>query len=351
MLLSNPLKVKEIAGIINGDVLGNPDQLIKSINRIEEATAGELTFCSSKQFVELIFSSESDCIIINRNYRDELGISELPQGKNFILTVNAYTSLVVLLNYLQNLKPVKSSFIHTSSFAGEGTVISESAYVGINCVLGDNCFIGNGVILHNNVVLYNNVIIGSNTEIHANVVIAEDTIIGENCIIYPGAVIGSDGFGYLENPDGSYTKIPQLGNVVIGNNVEVGANTTIDRALIGSTIIEDGVKLDNLVHIAHNVRVGENTAMAAQTGVSGSTKVGKRNRFGGQVGLSGHIETADDVTIYAQSGVAKSIPNKGIYFGTPIKERLKAFKIEAVINQLPEIARELSEIKKKLTIG
>lgn len=342
------MKVSELAGIIKGEVLGSGDLLISKINRIEDVCAGELTFCSSKEYAHLLKDSPAGCIIISKNYKTELGLELLPEGKNYIIAENAYAGLLALLYYFESKKEKKASFIHPTAILGDGTKVHGTAYIGPYCVIGKGCIIEEGTVLNECIVIGDNVHIGRNSQIHANVSLAEGTVIGENCVIHPGAVIGSDGFGFTENPDGSYTKIPQLGNVIVGNNVEIGANTTIDRAVIGSTIIEDGVKLDNLVHIGHNVKVGANSAMAAQTGISGSTRVGLRNRFGGQVGLSGHIETADDVTILAQSGVAKSIPARGIYFGSPTKERLKAFKIEAIINQLPDLAKDIHELKKKL---
>ena len=174
----------------------------------------------------------------------------------------------------------------------------------------------------------------------------DNTIIGKNCLIQPGAVIGADGFGFIENPNGKYEKIPQIGNVIIGDNVEIGANTTIDCALLDSTIIKDGVKIDNLVHIAHNCIINEDTAMAAQAGIAGSTTIGKRNRIGGQVGLAGHISTEDDVILTAQSGVSKSITEKGVYFGSPAKERTQAFKIEANLRRLPDLAIDVDLLKK-----
>jgi UDP-3-O-[3-hydroxymyristoyl] glucosamine N-acyltransferase len=194
--------------------------------------------------------------------------------------------------------------------------------------------------------MYDDNVIGENTIINSNVTLYNSVHIGNNCIIHAGAVIGSDGFGYIEDKtDGSYDKVPQLGNVVIEDYVEIGANSTIDCALIGSTIIRRGTKIDNLVHIAHNCEIGENTGIAAQAGVSGSVTSGKRNRFGGQVGIAGHLEIPDDVTILAQSGVSKSIPKSGIYFGSPIKEHLKAFKIEAVLRKLPELASDVNKLR------
>ncbi len=348
MYFEKSLTASDIAVVIDGEVLGNKDLKITNINNIEDAGEDCLTFCGSRQYVKYLLTTPAPCVIINRNYRQDFALEELPQGKTYILTDNAYKGFVQLLMYFNSLKPAHSPGIDKTARVGANSIIAPSAHIGPNCTVGNNCLIEDGVVLKANVVLYDNVKVGRNTLMHANVVCAEGVVVGEHCTIHPGAVIGSDGFGFVENPDGSYTKIPQLGNAVVGNNVELGANTTIDRAVVGSTIIEDGVILDNLVHIAHNVKVGRNTAMAAQTGISGSTKVGKRNRFGGQVGLAGHIETADDVVILAQSGVPKSVPEKGIYFGSPLKDRMKAFKIEAVINNLPEIYKDLAEMKKKL---
>jgi UDP-3-O-[3-hydroxymyristoyl] glucosamine N-acyltransferase len=256
----------------------------------------------------------------------------------------------VQLIFLAN-EPEQNTFeIHPSAVIEQGAFVSAKASIGANCYIGKNVSIDEGVIIKSNCSIQQNVKIGKNTLIHSNVVIYKDCEIGDNCIIHSGVVIGADGFGYIENSDGSYSKIPKIGNVVIGNNVEIGANTTIDRSLIGSTYISDGVKLDNLIQIGHNVEVGENSVMAAQVGVSGSAKIGKRNRFGGQVGIAGHLEIADDVIIMAQSGVAKSVTQKGMYFGSPIKDRITAFKIEAVIPQLPQIYKDINLIKKKLDI-
>ncbi|MFY8160745.1 MAG: UDP-3-O-(3-hydroxymyristoyl)glucosamine N-acyltransferase, partial [Candidatus Kapaibacteriota bacterium] len=191
------------------------------------------------------------------------------------------------------------------------------------------------------------VFIGKNTIIYPNVTIMNGTIIGDNCIIHPGAVIGSDGFGYYEE-GGKYIKIPQIGNVVIEDNVEIGANTTIDRSFIGSTIIKCGVKIDNLVQIGHNCVIGENSAMASQVGIAGTVTIGKNVRLGGQVGLAGHLKIADNVTIIAQSGVSKTILESGTYFGSPIKEATKAFKIEATLRNLPDLAKEVSNLKKEV---
>lgn len=333
----------EIARITGGNLVGRNDIAINSFNRIEVAGQGELTFVASEKYLQYLDNSEVSCVIIHEKL-------PLPQAENraYIQSPDPYRAIVQLLEYVAEHKPKKQPAIHKSAVVSDTAVISESAFIGAMSYIGDGTAIGNNVEIHPGAKIAENCKIGDNTIIYPNAVVYADCIIGNRCIIHAGAVIGSDGFGNIENSDGSYRKIPQLGNVIIGDDVEIGANTTIDCALIGSTVIESGVKLDNQIHIGHNCQIGENTAMAAQVGISGSVKIGKRNRLGGQAGLAGHIDTADDVTLLAKSGVAKSIEKKGIYFGSPIKDRLRAFKIEAVINQLPELSRDVADLKRKL---
>lgn len=334
--------IREIAQILGGKIVGNPEKTISAISRIEDAEGSDITFIADAKYLHFLTESAAGCYLVPTN----LDVSEY-FDKNFIMVEDSRKSLNYMLNMIASAHRQKfSSYIHPSASIGENCIIAKSAYIGANVSIGDNCVIEENVILRPGVVLYNFVKIGKNSTLHANSVCYDEIEIGENCIVHAGAVIGADGFGFEEQKDGSWIKIPQLGNVRIGDNVEIGANTAIDRALLGSTVVENGVKLDNLIHIAHNVTVGENTAMASQVGVAGSTKIGKRNRFGGQAGIAGHIETADDVILLARSGVGKSIPEKGFYFGAPARERMKAFKIEAVINNLPELKRDVDKLKK-----
>lgn len=335
--------VAEVAKLVGGDLVGNPDTKIIGLNRIDEVKKGELTFYTDKKFEQYLTNIKASCIIVPKDF--DVDVSE---EICLIKVEKPYHAIVRLLKYLESLLPKQNSFIHPTAVIDESANVSKTVFIGPYCVIGENSKVGENVILHSNVCLYNNVEIGDDSYLHSGVICCNDTKIGKRCIIQPGAVIGSDGFGYLENKDGSYEKIPQLGNVVIGDDVEIGANTSIDRAIIGSTIISNGVKIDNLCQIGHNVKVGENSAMAGQVGLAGSCTVGKRNRLGGQVGLAGHLETADDVVVLAQSGVAKSIEKKGIYFGSPSKERLHAFKIEAAINSLPELIRKVEQLNRKL---
>ena len=338
-------KVQEIAQLIEAEVIGNQEFIISGLNRIENAKSGELTFFYNDKYRKYLETTNASVIIVPAN------CDYLPKENQTLLRVSEpYQKFVQILIWLNNQKARKSSFIHHSAVIGNSCEIDETAYIGANCVIGNNCKIGKNTVLHSNISIYDNSKIGDNCTIHSNATIYEDTEIGNNCVIHSGVALGSDGFGFFENKDGSYTKIPQLGNVVLENDIEIGANTTIDRALVGSTIIRNGVKLDNQIQIAHNCEIGENSAMAAQVGVSGSVKVGKRNRFGGQSGISGHIEIADDVVLLAKSGVPKSIEKGGLYFGSPIREKMQAFRIEAVIHNLPDLAKDVKLIKKKLEI-
>ncbi len=339
------LNIIETADLIGAEIIGNKELKISGLNRIENAQSGELTFFYNEKYKKYLEITNASVIIVPAN------CEYIPNENQALLRVDEpYQKFVQLLIWLNNRKPHKQKFVHSTAVIGNNCQIDESVYIGAYCVIGDNCKIGKNSYLHSNISIYDNTEIGENCKINANVTIYEDTIIGNNCVIHSGVVLGSDGFGYLENKDGSYTKIPQLGNVILENDVEIGANTTIDRALVGNTILRKGVKLDNQIQIAHNCEIGEHSAMAAQVGISGSVKVGKRNRFGGQTGISGHIEIADDVILFAKSGVPKSIEKSGLYFGSPIREKMQAFRIEAVIHNLPELAKDVKLIKKKLEI-
>lgn len=344
MALYFSLSPEEIAKIVNGKLIGNCEERIVRFNRIEHAQKGDITFIAEEKYSYLLEQSNFSCILLP----EKLNINNIKENVSYIFVQNPYQEFLNLIHYVIKLQPEKKSEIHPTAVIGNNCKIGENVNIGAYCVIGDNVEIGDNCFIYPNVTICENVKIGYNTIIYPNVTCCSDSVIGDNCIIHPGAVIGSDGFGNIENADGSYTKIPQVGNVVIGNNVEIGANTTIDRAFIGSTIIGDGVRLDNLIHIAHNCEIGENTAMAAQVGLAGSVKVGKRNRFGGQVGIAGHLEITDDVILFAKAGVMKSIKEKGIYVGAPIRERMHFFKIEACLNKLPDMLYQFEKIKKIL---
>ncbi len=336
------LNCQQIANITEGKIKGNDSIIIDNFNRIEYAEQNELTFYSDSKYEKHLINSNAGCILVDDNFKLE------PKDNQCIIFVpNAYYAFIKVLQFVSQNQPKVEGFIHPTAVIDKTSTIGKNCYIGPYSIIGKFSTIGDNSIIKSLVSIGDNVSIGNDTIIYSNVVCYDEINIGNNCIIHSGTIIGSDGFGFIENDDGSYMKIPQLGNVIIGDNVEIGSNTTIDSAISGSTVIQSGVKIDNLVHIAHNVIIGENSALTAQVGIAGSTKIGKRNRFGGQVGLIGHITTTDDVIIAAQSGVSKSITQKGIYFGSPIKEKMKAFRLEAILRNLPEIYDDLLKLIKE----
>jgi len=334
------LTIEKIADILKGKSIGNSKINITGVNNIEFASVGELTFISDNKYLDALQKTKASCVLVPTNLEQY----HLPDS-NFIVVNNPYAAFAAFLMFIAENYVKLEPVIHDSVIVGKASSLGNNIRIGAGTIIGENCQIGEDTIIYPNVTIYDNVKIDSGAVIHSNVVICSDSIIGKNVLILPGAVIGSEGFGFVDNSDASFKRIPQLGNVVIRDNVEIGANTTIDRAMVGSTIIDNGVKLDNLIQIAHNVRIGENTAIAAQTGVSGSTIIGKRTRIGGQVGIAGHIKLADDIILLAQSGITKPIIEKGTYFGTPAKNRMTAFKIQAILNNLPELLKEINHLK------
>lgn len=340
----------KFAALVDGSLLGNGDVIITGVGKIEEAQIGEITFLGNPKYERFLESTNASCIIVPSDFQ-----SIIPLTAEIISVKEPYQAFLQAMKIFWSAK-IYAPIQHESAIIHPSAQIADTAHIGAGVVIGENCIIGENASILPNVVLYNNVKIGAYSVIHANSVCYDDTIIGERCLIHSGAVIGADGFGFVEHKDGSFEKLPQIGNVVIGNDVEIGANTTIDCAAMGSTIIENGVKIDNLIQIGHNSVIGENTGIAAQAGISGSTKIGKRNRIGGQVGTVGHIAIADDVTVVAQSGVSKSIPEKGRYFGSPAQPFRAAIREEMALRQVPDLLsdfralkKEVEELKKKLT--
>lgn len=334
--------VAELAQRVNGVVAGDSSCRILGLGSIEDAGVGEITFLANDAYIKFLAITHASCVLVGVENAAHV------RSASHIIVEDPYLAFVHVMQAFFPPKAMDPSTRSSSATIALSASVDASASIGPGCVVGEECVLGRDVQLVANVVLYPGTIVGAGTVIHANVTCYDSTTIGERCIIHAGAVVGSDGFGFLENPDKSFIKIPQVGCVHIGDDVEIGANTTIDRAAVGATVVENGVKLDNLVHIAHGVHIGEHTAIAAQTGVSGSTRLGRRNRLAGQVGVVGHIATADDVVVYAQSGVGKNVTQKGIYFGSPIKEHLTALRIEASIRQLPTALQELRDIQRQL---
>src|ERR1700761_2651636 len=296
---------QDIGFMLNGTVEGDPSVTVNRLAKIEEASAGSLSFLANPKYEQYLYSTDASVVIVNNDF-----IPSGPVRATLLKVENAYSAFTVLLEKYNTLKLNKTG-VEQPSF------VHSSAQVGDNCYIGAFSYIGSGVKLGNNCKIYphtyiaDNVTVGDNVTLFPGVIIYFDCAIGDNVIIHSGAIIGSDGFGFAPNADGTYNKISQIGNVIIEDDVEVGANTTIDRATLGSTIIRKGVKLDNLIQIAHNAEIGANTVVAAQTGISGSSKVGENCIIGGQVGIVGHISIAKGSQVQAKSGISRSIDVEG----------------------------------------
>ncbi len=331
----------QIAQIIGGTVDGNADVAVSSFGKIEEAKSGQLAFLANPKYEEYLYSTEADIIIVN-----EAQVLKETLKSTLIRVPDAYSAFALLLRQYQRLQDQQMVgiqepvYIHATAKKGENIFVGAFAYIGENVVIGD------GVKIYPNAYIGNNVIIGEKSVIHPGVKIYHDCIIGSRVVIHAGTVIGGDGFGFAPQPDGSFKKIPQMGNVIIEDYVEIGSNSTIDRATMGSTVIKAGAKLDNLLQIAHNVEIGNNTVIAAQSGVSGSTKIGNNVMIGGQVGIVGHLLIADGSKINAQSGVSKSMKTPGqVVTGSPAHDFTAALRSQALLRKLPELEKRIKELE------
>jgi UDP-3-O-[3-hydroxymyristoyl] glucosamine N-acyltransferase len=330
----------QIAQIISGTIDGNPNTTVSSFGKIEEAKAGQLAFLANPKYEDYLYSTQADIVIIN-----ESQVIKTPLTATLIKVPDAYSAFALLLRQYQRIvaeqmvgiqEPV---YIHASANKGNNVFIGAFAYIGENVIIGDE------VKIYPNAYIGNNVQIGKGSVIHPGVKIYHDCIIGQKVIIHAGTVVGSDGFGFAPQADGSFKKVPQMGNVIIEDQVEIGSNTTIDRATIGSTVIKAGAKIDNLVQIAHNVDVGNNTVIAALSGISGSTKIGSNVMIGGQAGIAGHLSIGDGAKINAQSGVGKNLKEGQSVTGSPSYDYNKAIRSQAMARNLPEIEQRLRELE------
>jgi len=333
---------EQIATVLNGTIEGDSSVVVNNFSRIEEGKQGTLTFLANPKYTHYIYTTEASIVLVNNDFK-----AEHPIKATLIRCFNAYAALAVLLDMVEKSKSQKAG-IEPMSYIADSAILGEQVYVGAFAYIADNVKIGAGTQIYPQTYVGENVTIGQNTIIYPGAKIYQGCIIGDNCIIQAGAVIGSDGFGFAPQSDGTYKKIPQVGIVIIEDNVEIGANTTIDRAVMDATIIHKGVKLDNLIQIAHNVEVGENTAMAAQVGVSGSTKIGKQCMFGGQVGLGGHITIGDNANIGAQSGIISNIEPNAKILGSPAIPVKDFFRSSVVFPKLPEIYRQLAQLQREI---
>lgn len=332
---------QQIAGFLNGVIEGDPDVKVSNFSKIEEGKPGTLTFLANLKYAHHIYNTEASIVLVNNDFKPEQ-----PVMATLIKVPNAYSALAILLNMVEQSKTKKTgidatAFIAASATLGEDCYVGNFAYIGENVKMGRNCSIYPQAYVGDNVTL------GDNCTLYPHVTIYENSQIGNNCILHAGSVIGADGFGFA--PEGEkYKKIPQLGNVIIEDDVEIGANTTIDRAVMDSTIIRKGVKLDNLVQIAHNVEIGENTVMAAQVGIAGSVKVGKHCMFGGQVGLAGHIHVTDNVVFGAQAGVISDIKEPMTLLGAPAINAKNFMRSSAIFNRLPDMYRTMGQLQREI---
>lgn len=334
---------QQIADFLKGEIVGNKDVMVNNFSKIEEGKRGTLTFLANPKYTHYIYETKADIVLVNRSFEPEHKVEA-----TMIKVDDAYQAIGQLLTLVDKYKPQKVGISEKADIAASAT-LGNDVFVGAFVTIGENCTIGNNVKIYPNTQIDDNVSIGEGSIIYANVSIYHNCVLGKNNIIHSGAVIGADGFGFAPDEQGHYSKIPQIGNVVLGNDVEIGANTTIDRATMGSTIISDGVKIDNLVQIAHNVEVGANTAIAAQTGIAGSTKVGRRCVFGGQVGITGHVTIADGTTLGAQTGVPGSIkePNK-VWIGSPMLQVDTFRRSSVIIRKLPELVQKINALEREL---
>lgn len=335
---------QQIAALLQGEVEGNPNAEVKTFTKIEEGFPGALSFLANLKYEEHIYNCQSSAVIVGKDFKAQKEITT-----TLIRVPDAYGAFATLLQKYEEMKPRKTGR-ENPIFIGEGLTIGESEFIGAFVRIGNNVKIGKNVSIYPNVVIGDHVQIGDNATIYSNATIYDGCKLGNNVTIHSSTVIGSDGFGFAPNSENQYSKIPQIGNVVIEDRVEIGANCSIDRATMGSTVIKKGVKLDNFIQVAHNVEIGENTVIAAQSGIAGSTKIGKNCMIGGQVGIVGHLTIADGVKIAAQSGIGKTIKQENsIWQGSPAFE-VGAYQRSLVgFRNLPEIQEKINNLEKEIS--
>jgi UDP-3-O-[3-hydroxymyristoyl] glucosamine N-acyltransferase len=332
-----------IAGFLKGEIDGNPDIKVNTIAKIEEGQPGALSFLANPKYEHYIYETKSSIVLVNKGFVPSAKINA-----TLIRVENSYEAFASLLRLVDQARPRKKG-IHSTAVIEASAKIGSDVFIGACAYIGENCVISDGCSVYPQVYVGDNTTVGKNCTLNPGVKIYHDCILGEGCIIHAGSVIGSDGFGFAPQSDNEYMKIPQLGNVILEDNVEIGANVTIDRATMGSTIIHKGVKLDNLIQIGHNVEIGENSVMAAQTGISGSTKVGKNCMFGGQVGLAGHIKIANGTKIGAQGGILGDVREENTaIIGSPAIEIRQFMKSSIIFKKLPEMKIKLDSLEKEV---
>ncbi|HEA29613.1 MAG TPA: UDP-3-O-(3-hydroxymyristoyl)glucosamine N-acyltransferase [Leeuwenhoekiella sp.] len=331
----------QIAGILEGDVEGDTEAQVSKLSKIEEGTKGSLTFLANPKYTSYIYTTKATITIVDRSFKAEQDIST-----TLIRVDDAYKSFSQLLEYYNKIKLSKEG-VEQPVFIAHSAKYGEDIYLGAFSYLGENVQIGKNVKIYPNVYIGDNVIIGDDCVIFSGAKIYSESVLGNSVYVHSGAILGADGFGYRPEENGEFVKVPQIGNVIIEDHVDVGAGTTIDRATLGSTIIRKGVKLDNQIQIAHNVEVGEHTAIAAQTGIAGSTKIGKNCIIGGQVGIAGHLKIGDRVKIQAQSGIGRNVKDDEVLQGSPAFSYSDWNKSYVHFKNLPKIVQELNNLSKE----
>ncbi len=339
-------KATDIAAFLNGEIVGNGDVRVSNVSKIEEGKPGTLAFLANTKYENFIYTTKASAVLVNKDFTPKEDIEA-----TLIKVDDAYEAFASLLDLYVQSKADSKQGIEQPSYISDNTNIGDDLYLGAFAYIGKNAKIGNNVKIFPQAYIGDNATVGDNCIIYAGAKIYDDCIIGKRCIIHAGAVVGSDGFGFAPQKDGSYKKIHQIGNTVLEDDVEIGANTTIDCGTMGATIIRKGVKLDNLIQIAHNVEVGEHTVMAAHTGISGSTKVGKNCMFGGQVGVAGHLTIGNNVLVGAQAGINSSVKDNEKLLGSPAIDIRKALRAYGLIKDLPEIRKDVIQIKKEMNAG
>jgi len=334
-------KAKDIAALLNGVVEGDPEVAVNNVSKIEEGKPGTLAFLANPKYEHYIYTTRASIVLVNKTFEPAREFS-----CTLIRVESAYDAIATLLQLYENMRP-KPHGIEQSVCVSEDATIGEKPYIGAFAYIGKKAKIGNNVKIYPQVYIGDGVVVGDNTTIYAGAKIYHGCVIGNSCIIHAGVVIGADGFGFVPEGD-MYKKIPQIGNVVVEDEVEIGANTCIDRATMGSTFIRKGVKLDNLIQIAHNVVVGANTVIAAQSGIAGTTKIGENCVFGGQVGIIGHLNIGASTQIAAQSGITSNIPEKSVLRGSPAFDLPKYQKCYVVFRKLPELYGQVKDLEKEI---
>lgn len=336
-------KATDIASFLNGEVIGDGNVKVSGVSKIEEGQTGTLSFLANPKYENYIYNTSSSIVLVNRTFKPKSEVKA-----TLIKVDDAYQAFASLLDLYVQAKQNTRKGIESPVSIHETAKIDSDIYIGAFTSIGRNAKVGKASKIFPQVFIGDNVTIGENCILYAGVKIYDDCIIGDNCILHSGVVVGSDGFGFAPQADGTYKKIPQIGNVILEDNVEVGANTAIDCGTFGSTIIRKGAKIDNLVQIAHNCEIGENTVIAGQTGMAGTTKVGKNCKFAGQVGLAGHLTIGDNVQIGAQSGVSKSIKDNEIVLSSPAINYKEAIKTYTIIRNLPKLREEFIQLQKNV---